>query len=90
MTVIDELKGIPAQRAIPGHGRADAWPAALLREERYLKRLFRDVRAALAAKIPIAEAIETVGCDDADQWLLVDQFHKRNVSAAYAELEWDQ
>jgi len=61
-----------------------------LREERYLKRLFRDVRAAIAAKTPIAEAVETVGCDDAGQWLLVDQFHKRNVSAAYAELEWDQ
>ena len=90
MTVVDELKGIRAQRAIPGHGRADAWPAALLREERYLKQLFRDVRVAIAAKMPIAEAIETVGCDDADQWLLVDQFHKRNVSAAYAELEWDQ
>ena len=90
MTVVDELKGIPAQRAIPGHGRTDAWPAALLREERYLKRLFRDVRVAIAAKIPIAEAIETIGCDDAGRWLLVDQFHKRNVSAAYAELEWDQ
>ncbi len=34
--------------------------------------------------------METVGCDDAGQWLLVDPFHKRNVSAAYAELEWDQ
>ncbi len=90
MKVIDELKGVPAQRVIPGHGRADAWPAALLREERYLKILFQDVRAALAAKTPIAEAVETVGCDDADHWLLVDQFHKRNVSAAYAELEWDQ
>jgi quinoprotein relay system zinc metallohydrolase 2 len=90
MTVVDELKGIPARRVIPGHGRADAWPAALLREERYLKRLFRDVRVAIAAKMTIAAAMESVGCDDADQWLLVDQFHKRNVSAAYAELEWDQ
>ncbi len=26
---------------------------------------------------------------DADQWLLFDQFHRRNVTAAYAELEWD-
>ena len=90
IAAIDELKGVPAQRAIPGHGRAGAWPDALLREEHYLKRLFHDVRVAIAAKTPIAEAIATVGCDDADHWLLVDQFHKRNVSAAYAELEWDQ
>jgi quinoprotein relay system zinc metallohydrolase 2 len=90
IAAIDELKKVPAQHAIPGHGRADAWPAAILREEQYLKQLFRDVRATLAARKPMAEAIETVGCDNADYWLLVDQFHKRNVSAAYAELEWDQ
>jgi len=90
IAVIDELKNVPAQRAIPGHGHADAWPAALLPEEHYLKRLLRDIRAALAAKVPIAEAMETVACDDANHWLLVEEFHKRNVSAAYAELEWEQ
>jgi quinoprotein relay system zinc metallohydrolase 2 len=90
IAAIDELKRSSAQRAIPGHGRAGAWPGAILPEEHYLRRLVRDVRAALAARTPIAEAIESVGCDDADHWLLVDQFHKRNVSAAYAELEWEQ
>ena len=89
IAAIDLLKRLPAQRVVPGHGRAGTWPAAMLPEEHYLKRLLRDVRAALAARMPIAEAIETVGCDDAEHWLLVDQFHKRNVSAAYAELEWD-
>jgi quinoprotein relay system zinc metallohydrolase 2 len=90
IAAIDELKNVPAQRGIPGHGRAGAWPAEMLPEERYLKGLLRDIRSALAAKTPIAEAIETVGCDDAEHWLLVDQFHKRNVSAGYAELEWEQ
>lgn len=90
IAAVDELKSVPAQLAIPGHGRADAWPAALTPEEQYLKRLFRDIRTALAARTPIAEAIETVACDDANRWLLVEEFHKRNVSAAYAELEWDQ
>ena len=90
ITVIDELKRVPAQRVIPGHGQADAWPAALLPEERYLKALLRDIRTALGARIPIAQAIETVACDDANHWLLVEDFHKRNVSAAYAELEWEQ
>ena len=90
IAAIEELRTIRAQRAIPGHGRASAWPSAITPEEYYLKRLLRDVRAALVAKMPIAQAIESVGCEDADHWLLVDQFHKRNVSAAYAELEWDE
>jgi quinoprotein relay system zinc metallohydrolase 2 len=90
IAAIEELKTIRAQRAIPGHGRASAWPSAITPEEHYLKRLLRDVRAALAARMPIAQAIESVGCEDADHWLLVDQFHKRNVSAAYAELEWEE
>jgi len=90
IAAIDELKTIRAQRAIPGHGRASAWPSAITPEEHYLKQLLRDVRAVLVAKMPITQAIESVGCDDADHWLLVDQFHKRNVSAAYAELEWEE
>jgi len=75
---------------IPGHGRAGAWPVAITAEERYLKQLLFDVRATLATKMPLAQAIETVGYDGSDRWLLVDQFHKRNVTAAYTELEWDQ
>jgi quinoprotein relay system zinc metallohydrolase 2 len=90
IAAIDELKTIHAERAVPGHGRASVWPAAIMSEEHYLKRLMADVRAALAARTPLAEAIETVGHDGGDDWLLVDQFHKRNVSAAYAELEWDE
>ena len=90
IAVIEELKAIPAQRAIPGHGRAATWPAAIVPEERYLTQLRRDVRAALAAKMPLAQAIESIACEDAAHWLLVDQFHKRNVSAAYAELEWEE
>lgn len=90
IAAIGELKAMRAQRAIPGHGRASSWPSAITPEERYLNQLRRDVRVALAAKVPLAQAIESVGCDDANHWLLVDQFHKRNVSAAYAELEWEE
>lgn len=90
IAAITEIKAIHAQRAIPGHGRADAWPSAIDAEERYLVELRRDVRAALVAKVSLAQAIESVPCEDAEHWLLVEQFHKRNISAAYAELEWDE
>jgi quinoprotein relay system zinc metallohydrolase 2 len=90
IAVIGELKRLPAKQAIAGHGRARSWPAAILPEEQYLRTLLADVRAALKSGMPIQIAVEAIPCDRADRWQLVDQFHKRNVTAAYAELEWEQ
>ncbi|MDY0746200.1 quinoprotein relay system zinc metallohydrolase 2 [Paucibacter sp. R3-3] len=76
--------------AVPGHGPISRdWPAALDAQTRYLQALQRDVRAAIKAGLPLQKAVDTVPCDGASSWLLVDQFHKRNVTAAFAELEWE-
>jgi quinoprotein relay system zinc metallohydrolase 2 len=88
LAALDEVKRIRANLAIPGHGRALAWPDAIAPEERYLSSLLADVRAAIKAKRTLTETLATVD-DGRDQWLLFDQFHRRNVTAAYAELEWD-
>jgi quinoprotein relay system zinc metallohydrolase 2 len=88
LAVIDEIKTIAAARAIPGHGRALAWPDAVAPEEQYLRTLLADVRAAIKAGRTLSQTVETVG-GTKDAWLLHDAFHKRNVSAAYAELEWE-
>jgi len=90
IAVIDELKKLPAQRVIPGHGRATDGSAAIMTEDRYLAQLQTDVRGALAAKMSLAQAVETVDYDRSAHWLLADRFHRRNVTAAYAELEWIQ
>ena len=89
LRVLEELKGIRADRAIPGHGRALAWPEAMVPEQRYLERLLADVRAAIKAGRTLAETVATTE-GASEGWLLFDQFHKRNVTAAYAELEWDE
>ena len=88
LAVIDELRTIPADRAIAGHGRAAAWPDALASETRYLQALLVDVRAAIKAGRTLAETVESVQ-PASGAWLLRDDFHRRNVSAAYAELEWE-
>ncbi len=76
--------------AVPGHGAVSPdWPAALDAEQRYLQALLRDTRAAIKAGRTLQQAVDTVPCDGALSWLLVDQFHKRNVTAAFAELEWE-
>jgi quinoprotein relay system zinc metallohydrolase 2 len=88
LAVLEELRAVRADRAIPGHGRALAWPDAIAPEQRYLSNLLADVRAAIKAKRTLTETLATVD-DGRGQWLLFDQFHRRNVTTAYAELEWD-
>ena len=58
-------------------------------EQRYLEHLLTDVRAAIKAGKTLAETVATAD-GASDGWLLFDQFHRRNVTAAYAELEWDE
>ncbi len=89
LAAIDEIKVLRASLVIPGHGRALDWPEAMAAEERYLRRLRDDVRAAIKAKRTLPETVASVD-EGGEQWLLFDEFHKRNVSAAYAELEWDE
>ena len=51
--------------------------------------LAREVRVALKNNRTMQQAVDTVGLGERDKWLLFDGFHRRNVTAAYAELEWD-
>ena len=90
LAAIEELKSHAVQLAVPGHGRIESWPQALAPQEAYLRKLFADVRAAIAAKRTLGEAAATIGRRHPDHWLLADAFHARNVTAAYAELEWEE
>ncbi|QXP88867.1 quinoprotein relay system zinc metallohydrolase 2 [Methylococcus capsulatus] len=87
---IDRLKAVPARLAIPGHGPAVAdWPQAAAAEERYLNGLATEVRAAIRQHRTMEQAMETVGTSMRDEWRLFDEFNKRNVSTAFAALEWE-
>ena len=83
------LIGIAAQRVIPGHGPAAAWPAALDEERRYLERLARDCRAMIAAGTSLGVAAQTAGLSEMSHWELFQEYNARNATAAFAELEWE-
>jgi len=84
------LTAIPADRAVPGHGPPSVpWPAATEPEQRYLETVAQDTRAAIKAGIGIAEAHRHVANSERGQWLLFDDYHPRNVTASYKELEWE-
>lgn len=90
LKVMTELEAIPARRVVPGHGPAAMdWPAALAPQRRYLTRIAEDVRADIKAGRTLAEAARTAGLSEKDAWALFEDFNARNVSAAFAELEWE-
>lgn len=90
LKVMTQLEAIKAARVVPGHGPASLdWPAALAPQRRYLSRIADDVRAAIKSGKTLAEASKEAGLSEKDAWALFDEFNPRNVSAAFAELEWE-
>jgi len=90
LAVLDGLARTQAMRAVPGHGPASVpWPSGADAQRRYLEALRTDMRAAIRAGWPLAKAVSAIQADDAGNWRLTEEFHRRNVSAAYAEMEWE-
>ncbi len=88
--VMTSLKSLDVALAVPGHGAASAeWPAVLAPQRNYLDALLVQTRAAIQAKMTIRQAVDGVGVAPGSSWRLTEQFHRRNVTAAYAELEWE-
>jgi quinoprotein relay system zinc metallohydrolase 2 len=80
LALIDDLKQRKAARVVPGHGpHAMQLPEALEPERRYLAAIATDVR----------KTTKTAGFEERDAWKLFDDYHVRNVTAAFAELEWE-
>jgi len=90
LKAIETLRGIPADRVVPGHGPVTApWPAALDPEQAYFEGLVRDIRKLLADGGSLQQATDTIGLTARGHWRLFDSYNARNVTAAYTELEWE-
>jgi quinoprotein relay system zinc metallohydrolase 2 len=90
---IDEIEGLKKKQfgvVVPGHGPASVtWPQASRDLLRYLKGLRDETKVWLESGGDIQGAQEQVGLSERTHWQLFDQFHRRNVISAYAELEWE-
>jgi quinoprotein relay system zinc metallohydrolase 2 len=96
LAVMETLRGMPARLVIPGHGAPSTdWPGAMRSQERYLQALLRDVGQDVRNRKTLSQAVAGAGAgagairSEASRWLLFDEYHRRNVTAAYTELEWD-
>ncbi len=76
---------------IPGHGSVVTdWPMSLQAEKNYLQTLLTEIRQMIETGRFLEEAVEVVGASEKTKWKLFNQFHKRNVTTAFAELEWEE
>jgi len=75
---------------IPGHGAiAKNWPEAMQPQKRYLNLIASQIRAQIKQGKTLEQAVDTVAQTEKQNWQLFDEFHKKNVTLAFAELEWE-
>ena len=90
LALIEQLEGRKAARVVPGHGpNAMILPEAVSAEKEYWSVVAADVRRLIKDGKSLAEATKTAGSSERDKWRLFEQYHVRNVTAAFAELEWE-
>lgn len=90
LDAIDALLALDPARVIPGHGPLDRVPEVALKAQRdYLQFLVTACRASLRDGVSLADAVRTVGQKGMDSWRLADQYHARNITTVYTELEWE-
>lgn len=87
---LDKLAAKSYKIVIPGHGSlVTDWPKSMLPEKEYLSALLSETRAAIKNGVFLETAVTTIGLSFKEKWQLFDEFHRKNVTKAYAELEWE-
>ncbi|HSN23000.1 MAG TPA: quinoprotein relay system zinc metallohydrolase 2 [Methylomicrobium sp.] len=87
---IEQLESHPYKTVIPGHGPVVTdWPQSLQPEKRYLQSLLTDIRALIKSGGFLEQALESIDYQAKSEWKLFDDFHRKNISTAFAELEWE-
>jgi glyoxylase-like metal-dependent hydrolase (beta-lactamase superfamily II) len=90
LTVLETLQNEAIDLAIPGHGTiSDDWPETFAAEASYLTMLLNDARKAIAKGQFLEDAVDSIGKEKKQEWLLHEQHHNRNVTKAFTELEWE-
>jgi quinoprotein relay system zinc metallohydrolase 2 len=90
LALLDDLAKAKAARVVPGHGpHAMELPGALEPEQHYLSTIATGVRELIKDGKTLEDATRTVGLSERESWKLFDDFNARNVTATFAELEWE-
>ncbi|MCQ8103595.1 quinoprotein relay system zinc metallohydrolase 2 [Methylomonas sp. SURF-2] len=87
---LERLEKNQYKLVIPGHGRlVRDWPAGLQAHKAYLEQLAAEIRIMLKQGKTLEYAVDHVGLSARQLWRLFEEFHRKNVTIAFAELEWE-
>lgn len=88
---IAKLKKQKFRYVIPGHGDlASDWPNSIQAEKHYLTLLLTEIRTAIKQGKYLEDAVKTVAYSEKNNWALFDEYHRKNITTAFAELEWEE
>jgi glyoxylase-like metal-dependent hydrolase (beta-lactamase superfamily II) len=89
--VMDELAKLEFNTVIPGHGPVlkGEWKSALALQKQYFTHVREQVREIIFDMGTITQATTEVGLGENKDWLLHEEYHKRNVTSSFTELEWE-
>ena len=87
---IDKLEKQSFRYVIPGHGElVTDWPQSMQAQKHYLTLLLTEIRAAIKKGLHLEDVVQSVGYSEKNNWALFDDYHRKNVTTAFAELEWE-
>lgn len=91
LSVMDTLRLLDVDHYVPGHGHNQAsWPDVLDPQEHYFELILTETRHAIAKNVRLMDAVHQVGLSESNKWVNFETYHRRNVTTAYTELEWEQ
>jgi len=88
---MQELQAMQLNFVVPGHGNAGSteWQQGLQKQLRYFSGLRDEIRLIIADLGSIEQASKQVGLDEKGNWELFDDYHRRNITASFVQLEWE-
>ena len=90
LSILDNLEHHSYKLVIPGHGHlVTNWPEGMKAEKDYLTMLLTEIRKLIKTGGHLETALDTIGYQTRNQWQLFEQFHRKNITTAFAELEWE-
>lgn len=91
LSTMQELQGMDLNCVVPGHGEAThtQWQQGLSDQIRYFTVLRNEIREVINNMGTIDEATQSVGLQESKSWELFQQYHRRNITASFVELEWE-